>query len=249
MIKINKKIIKYLFFKLLNKRYLKFFNSLYKHKLNYVLLDLLKKGMEINTVFDIGAYQGKFSDYLSKTSLRDRNFYLFEANIENKKYLDKLNFNYFIGVLSDSIKEVNFYSKSLSGDSYYQEQTSFYNSSDGKNLLTTTLDDVAKSNELPLPDFIKIDTQGSELDILKGGIKIVSKCKLIYLECPIIEYNADSPKLDEYISFLDSIGFIPYEICEVHHIDNILVQTDIIFIRKTVFQKEFPEETILNILN
>jgi hypothetical protein len=71
---------------------------------------------------------------------------------------------------------------------------------------------------------------------------------LIYLECPIIEYNINSPGLDEYISFLDSIDFIPYDICEVHKIDNVLVQTDIIFIKKTTFNEIFPEKKILNIL-
>jgi len=144
---------------------------------------------------------------------------------------------------------VTFYSKSLSGDSYYLEQTSFYDSSDGKNILTNTLDEVTESNNLPFPDFIKIDTQGSELDILKGGKKTISRCKLIYMECPIIEYNAGSPKLDDYISFLDSIDYVPYDICEIHHIDNILVQADIIFIRKPIFRKIFPQETILNIIN
>lgn len=247
--KFNKKIFKYKLFRLFSKRYSKIFNSIYKQKLNNVLLDLIKKGVEINIIYDIGAYRGEFSDYLNQSILKKRSFYLFEANKKNSEYLDKLNFRYFIGALSDSIKEVTFYSKSLSGDSYYREQTSFYDSSDGKNILTNTLDDVSKSNNLPFPDFIKIDTQGSELDILKGGKKTISRCKLIYMECPIIEYNAGSPKLDDYISFLDSIDFVPYDICEVHHIDNILVQADIIFIRKPIFRKIFPQKTILNIIN
>ena len=247
--KLNKKIFKYKLFRILSKKYSKIFNSLYKQKLNSVLLDLLKKEVEINVIYDIGAYRGEFSNYLSQSILKRRTFYLFEANKKNSKYLDNLNFKYFIGALSDSIKEVTFYSKFLSGDSYYLEQTSFYDSSDGKKILTNTLDDISKSNDLPFPDFIKIDTQGSELDILKGGMKTISRSKLIYMECPIIEYNAGSPKLDDYISFLDSIDFVPYDICEVHHIDNILVQADIIFIRKPIFRKIFPQETILNIIN
>lgn len=246
--KLNKKKIKYHLLKIFHKRYLKSFNSFYKQKLNSVLIDLIEKGVKINTVYDIGAYRGDFSNYLNNTSLKNRDFYLFEANIKNKKYLERFDYQYFINVLSDRIKEITFYSKSLSGDSYYLEQTNFYSSSDAKNLTTTTLDEIVIANELPLPEFIKIDTQGSELDILNGGKKTISKCKLIYLECPIIEYNVNSPGLDDYISFLDSIDFIPYDICEVHKIDNVLVQTDIIFIKKTVFNEIFPEKKILNIL-
>ena len=33
-------------------------------------------------------------------------------------------------------------------------------------------------NKLLLPDFLKIDTQGSEIDILKGGKKILKNVKL-----------------------------------------------------------------------
>ena len=91
----NKKIIKYKLFTLLSKRYSKIFNSIYKQKLNSVLLDLLKKGVEINIIYDIGAYRGEFSDYLNQSILKKRRFYLFEANKKNSEYLDKLNFRYF----------------------------------------------------------------------------------------------------------------------------------------------------------
>ena len=47
---------------------------------------------------------------------------------------------------------------------------------------------VEKEN-LKLPNFIKIDTQGSEIDILKGSKNTLKNCNLIYLETPIIEYN------------------------------------------------------------
>ena len=201
-------------------------------------------------IFDIGAFRGEWSTLLNKTSLKNKNFYLFEANEENREFLERSGFKFFFNVLSDRRKEVKFFSKASTGDSYLVEQTSFY-TQDIKPILknTVSLDEVVLKENLPYPDLMKIDTQGSELDILKGGKKTLSRCKLIYMECPIIEYNAGSPKLDDYISFLDSIDFVPYDICEVHHIDNILVQADIIFIRKPIFRKIFPQETILNIIN
>ncbi len=103
--------------------------------------------------------------------------------------------------------------------------------------------------KLPLPNFIKIDTQGSELDILKGAKQSISNCSLIYLECPIIEYNLMSPSLNEYVKYLNSISFVPYDVCETHTIDNILVQIDILFIKKSVFNKIHQGKKVLNILN
>jgi len=114
---------------------------------------------------------------------------------------------------------------------------------------TITLDEIVKKKNLPFPDFLKIDTQGSELDILKGSQKSISKCSLIYLECPIIEYNLGAPNLNDYIKYLNSINFVPYDLCEVHKIDNILIQIDILFIKKSTLNEFYPDKKILNFLN
>ena len=244
-----KLILTYRLFKFFFNKYSKLFNSFYKHKLNSNLIELIKKGVKIKTVYDIGAYKGDFSNFLNKTTLKGKNFYLFEANEKNEKSLKKLDFKYFIGVLSDRKKKVKFYSKTHSGDSYFLEQTKFYDGLKAKTKITNTLDKVVKQNNLPFPNFIKIDTQGSEIDILKGAKRTISNCKLIYLECPIIEYNSGSPNLDQYIKYLNSINFVPYDICEVHYIDKVLVQIDILFIKKSIIKKIYPGKKILKILN
>ena len=82
-----KQILTYRIFKFFFKKYSRLFSSFYKHKLNSNLIDLIKKGVEIKTVYDIGAYKGDYSNFLNKTSLKGKDFYLFEANEENEKYL------------------------------------------------------------------------------------------------------------------------------------------------------------------
>ena len=242
--------LRYLLFKTFPKKFIKFFNQLYDHRLNFNILNLIKKGIEINVIYDIGACRGEWSNLLSKTSLKNKNFYLFEANNKNEEYLKKLNFKYFLGILSDKNKNVEFYSKNSTGDSYLIEQTNLYKR-DIKPVIkkAITLDEIVEKNNLPHPDFIKIDTQGSELDILKGSQKSISNCSLIYLECPIIEFNLGAPNLNDYVKYLSSINFVPYDICEVHKIDNILIQFDILFIKKPIFNEIYPNKKILNILN
>lgn len=242
--------IRYYFFKLFPRRFSKAFTRLYDHKLNYNLLRLIENGIKIENIYDIGAYRGGWSKKLNEAALKNKNFFLFEANEENDEYLSKLNFEYFFEVLSDKSKSVEFYSNISSGDSYFKEQTVFYsNLANFKIKKTVTLDEIVSKEGLPKPDFLKIDTQGSELDILRGATRTVSECPLIYLECPVIEYNYNSPNFNEYIKFLDNIGFIPYDICEVHKADNVLTQVDILFIKKSKFKKIHLEKKILNILN
>ena len=74
-----------------------------------------------------------------------------------------------------------------------------------------------------------IDTQGSELDVLSGASTIIENAKLIYCECPIIQYNLGSPNIQEYLNFFKKINFIPVAVLEHHYLENILVQIDIMF--------------------
>ena len=159
--------LRYLFFKAFPKKYIKFLNRIYDHKLNYNLINLQKRGIKIDIIFDIGAFRGDWSKFLNSTSLKNKSFYLFEANEENHKYLEKLKYKSFFCVLSDKTKEVDFFSNLSTGDSYLIEQTSFYKDNIKKiKKQTITLDELIIKKNLPFPDFIKIDTQGSELDIL-----------------------------------------------------------------------------------
>ena len=241
---------KFNFFNTFPKIFTRFFKSLYKHKLDYHLSQLISHGLKIDVVYDIGAYQGEWSKNFSKTSLKNKKFFLFEANKAHEEYLDKSNFKYFIGVLSDKKKEINFYSRKLTGDSYYREQSERYDENLKPELITTyTLDEIIKNENLPLPNFIKMDTQGSEIDILKGSKKALSNCNLIYLESPIIEYNLNAPNLNECINYLRSVDFVPYDICEIHYMDKILIQMDILYIKKSEFLKIFPGGKSIDFLN
>ena len=242
---INFKIINYF-----KKKYKKLFNSLYKQKLNSIILHLLDNKIEINNVYDVGAYQGEWTKALKKTSLKNSKFFLFEANAENEKYLKNSDHKYFINVLSDKIKEVKFFSKAHTGDSYFLEKTNFYEDTIiPKTLKTITLNEIQAKTQIPFPDFIKIDTQGSEIDILKGGNQILNNCKVILLECPIISYNIGAPSLSDYIKYLSSINYLPLDVTEIHHLDKVLIQADIIFLKKDIFQKIYKDEKMLKLFN
>jgi hypothetical protein len=74
-----KRHLKYRLFKLNFKSYTKFLQIFYKHKLNSNLINLIKKEVEIKTVYDIGSHRGDFIKFLSQTSLRGKDFYLSDA--------------------------------------------------------------------------------------------------------------------------------------------------------------------------
>src|SRR5262249_21399103 len=84
------------------------------------------------------------------------------------------------------------------------------------------------------PGFLKIDAQGYELQILKGASKILSDVEAVLLEIAVIEINKGAPLLDEVIAFMKAIGFVAYEILEIHRrpLDQALNQVDIVFVRE-----------------
>ena len=86
---------------------------------------------------------------------------------------------------------------------------------------------------MPAPNFIKLDVQGAELEILTGSDGLLEKCHAIYMECPVLEYNAGAPSFDDYIQFMLERGYVPTQVLEQHLINGVLTQFDILFIRKT----------------
>jgi len=207
-----------------------------------ILEDLIKKGINISTVYDIGANVGQWTKSLMHYFPR-LDFVLFEANKTQKEHLEKLPFKFFTEVLSDKEKNVMFYAhgEGGSGDSYFLEDTVFYNDIQPKKIKAITLDSLVRKENLPTPDFVKIDTQGSELDILKGGIRTLKGCKLIHLEVPIYEYNLSAPTIEDYIKYLKSIGYIANNVIEIHSHSNVLTQIDIFFIRENILKKLEPD--------
>lgn len=183
----------------------------------------------IKTIFDVGACQGEFSLCVSSQH-EDLEFYLFEANPIYDPILSKLPFRYFINLLSDEGGRIReFYNGNNTGDSYYKETTRIYDSLSSIKLETSTLFELIDAERLPLPDLIKLDTQGSEIDVLTGMGAFLKKVKLVLCECPILNYNQGAPNFSEYINFFKERDFVPIRLIDQHYMDGIAVQVDILF--------------------
>ena len=66
---------------------------------------------------------------------------------------------------------------------------------------------------------------------------MLSRAEVVQLELPFLgEYNVGAPRFSEGISFMDAVGFSPYDIVEQHRLpttDKQLLQIDVLFLRKT----------------
>lgn len=170
---------------------------------------LHKMGIKPNVIYDIGTCLMNWTNN-AKTVWPDSKYFLFDANEVVEPTLKASGHPYWIDVLTDTDnKELVFYKRTdiPSGGSYYKENTDYYNETHGVNTICWTLDGIVHDNQWPAPDLIKLDVQGSELDILKGSTNCLKKCNDIILKAQHINYNNGAPFDVDVFKFMDSIGY------------------------------------------
>jgi len=191
-------------------------------------------GFEPKNILDIGANKGKWTLEIKKKVFPKAEYTLIDAIDYNeaKKVSSKNKNIYFKNILLDELeRNVTWYEKKNTGDSLYKENTGYFDDCKEIKRNTTTLDSVFEKGEFF--ELIKIDCQGAEIPILKGGKRLIEKASVIILEVPFMgEYNIGAPNFYEHINFMENIGYRVFDIVELHRVDNILIQIDIIFIKK-----------------
>ena len=86
-----------------------------------------------------------------------------------------------------------------------------------RSISVTTLDQWADSEGVKHIDFLKIDTQGTELEILKGGQNILSTIRAISLEVEFNPIYLGQPVFAEVDQFLRSKGFVLWKLTNLVH--------------------------------
>jgi FkbM family methyltransferase len=98
---------------------------------------------------------------------------------------------------------------------------------------TKRLDSLLADGEYPSVDFLKLDVQGYELEILRGALTALSQSTAVLLEASFIPINRGCPLVAEIISFMDQNGFRLFDFCsQIRRKDGVLWQTDLLFLRE-----------------
>jgi FkbM family methyltransferase len=164
---------------------------------------------------DIGACKGGAIPFILQQLPTLKKVEMIEANELHRPDLEKVSreygIPYYIEVISDEIKEVTFHldgkgkESTGPGNSYYLEDTNHYIDTPSEQRITNTLDNIYDDSYVF--DLIKMDTQGSELDIIKGGKNLIQRTKAIILEENLYRYNFGAALHAEIKEYMDSIGF------------------------------------------
>lgn len=74
-----------------------------------------------------------------------------------------------------------------------------------------TLDSLYAGGRRPLPDLVKLDVEGSELDALAGASSLLGAAELFVIEAALFRYRPGQPTLAELIAFMAERGYLPYD--------------------------------------
>jgi len=184
-------------------------------------IDVVKYFMSVypnrnRTYIDVGAHIGVTTCAYSRFF---NTVYSYEATQTNFYYLKQ---NIVINSLKNVIaKNIGIYNKNCKGNIFKHEENNsgtYYFKIEGtqeitenvveSNIECTTIDDECELNNITDVDFIKIDTEGSELFILEGAKNTIVKYKpLIQIAVNGLNDSLYSVPSSLIVSFLISIGY------------------------------------------
>lgn len=211
--------------------------SMYK-----MLYKIKKQGIEPNTILDVGASIGMFSktaNYLWQTA----KIYSFEPlNTSYKKLIRLVDRNPNIELFNFALGDKR--EKTTINESSYEYSSSIFEMSDihknafpysadskRQEIEIYTIDEIFSDKKILSPVLLKLDVQGFELNVLKGGLLFIKNVNYILIELSFKELYNGQPLFNELYSFLSEKGFELIDILDSSRNPNTfeMLQVDALF--------------------
>lgn len=226
-------IYKYLL-KLLNKKKNKKIRNAQQSEIS-VLCRLKNRNLDINSLVDIGASDGRWSRTFGKI-YKDSAFLLIEANKNHLNGLKQFkqdfeNSNYELTAAGAHDGDIYFLTSpddDFAGVATYEKPENEHSKS-----TVNKIDTLVNKHGLKPPYAIKFDTHGFELEILKGCEETLKNTNLIIMECYNFKISDDSLLFYDMCKHLETMGFRPIDMSGIMHrdYDKSLWQMDFYFIK------------------
>jgi len=211
------------------------------------LRDLLEQ-LEINVVLDVGAYKGDYARELRRVGYRGR-IISFEpvptsfANISSAMQHDPLWSGQPFG-LSDENRQATMHTHERADFNsllqirrqtelaYGVDRSGWREAQIELRRLDSVLPDLLSGIQSPRV-FLKIDTQGHDVDVLRGASGVIDQILGLQMELPAVELYEGMASMAGGIGFCNSCGFVPVGFYPVNVVDRVQIspEFDVLFKR------------------
>jgi FkbM family methyltransferase len=193
------------------------------------LQNLRRSGFSPSTVIDVGASDTSWSRSVAEI-WPDARFILFEPNPAMKDQC--LAFCGPRHVFFDcAVSDCN----GSSGFEVEGSNSRLTEASTKLRVSVVTLDAALQDSDVTGPVLLKIDVQGEDLNVVKGGESyVLPRTSVVIIELSLIPLNPIAPGMGEAIARLESAGFRLADICTFWRrpVDDALWQVDAVFVRR-----------------
>ena len=163
--------------------------------MQYLLEALEKRGLNCTLIMDIGANRAGWSR-MAKKIYPESNFCLVEPQAEMKEYLDafcrEFKESLIIPKAVGAKNEVRVLTiwDDLSGSSFLpQPESRLLETGRQREIDITTIDDIIEQHKKGIPELIKLDIQGFELEALKGASSTFGVTEVYILEVSLFPFE------------------------------------------------------------
>jgi FkbM family methyltransferase len=205
----------------------------HKMGMELCLKGLVTRGFHPDVILDVGAATGQWTRSALKYWPRAQ-YFLIEPLEERNKELTKLhneheNVSFILSAAGSRscLLPIGILPNQLDGSSFLYGEVL-------RTVPVTTIDELLQSRQIKQPQFMKLDVQGYELEVLRGGQITMPYCPLILLELQFFRFAPGMQLIHESMAWMAEKGFYPYEIVDVlrRPHDGAMGQCDILFVNE-----------------
>ena len=191
---------------------------------------LQQLGFDPRSIVDVGAGSGQWAQMAADIWPSARIFGV-EPNLAELPLLEQVrdslsNFDFVQGVLGPQRRAVQYRSAGhqtslLDSDTAATETAQMY-----------VLDEMVAEGRILSPQFIKLDVQGFELEVLRGAANALRACDGVLLEVNLYEFLPGAATVAETMAFFRERDFVLYDVAGVlrRPSDDALWQMDMVFL-------------------
>lgn len=201
------------------------------------LLRMKRLGFDPAVTIDVGAYVGDWTRSF-KRIFPESAILMIEPQAAKATVLSKVkselpNVDLHMVLLGAREEESVGFCESETASSVLQESANRHPPT--ANMSMTTLDAITAKTPFARPNFIKVDVQGYELEVLRGGERTLESAEAVLIELNLLQLHEGAPLFHESAEFMGNHGFQVYDICSLirRPYDGAVWQSDVMFIRSS----------------